>query len=473
MSYELVELQPSPAQSSDNKIDNGKPAEASSDALAQARSETFGPQIRTKLGGESGRPIEAQSQTAATTGDLVIEDPTLKDLNDPKIDKSKSVDVGPDGKPLSDRDAESIRDIQIRYGHKDGDKTANYVIDKDGKVHQLRSPGKALSAGDDAVIVEIDDSDGNAARDANAKQRASVASLIAAIEAQFRAANRSPEIPGELLDALYAPANIPAPRVVRRGGGGGGAAGWGGGGGNMGGNRSLFNPGRAPAVPRLDGGAQTGVSGNTSKAYDFSAMGGLDKNSPVDRVVSLISANEGKPTSINWDDNGHGISVGMFQANQKSGELPMLLKNMHEANPQLFNQVFKEHAGDMLNERFVRSAHFSKDNELGRMMQEAINQPEFQKVQLNMIREKVAHASDIAKQHGVESTLGVAIFADLINQCGQGGASKFFKAALNHSNEQDKIRAVVSASQGVAHRVGRVQRIADSGLVSVNETFNV
>lgn len=480
MSNELAELQRNSSANLEKKVEGTEPLEgSSSDALlSQARTETYGPQVRTKLGSAGDRVAAKPSDTSKLSdADLVIEDPSIKDLSDPKINKSQSSDLGPDGKPLLDRGVESVKDIQLRKGHKPGDKPANYVIDKDGNVHQLRSPDKALGAGDDAVIVEIDDSEGQVAREATEKQRSAAASLIAAIESQYAAANRSPEIPADLLEALYAPANIPAPRVVKRGGGGGGSAGWGGGGGNMGGNRSFFNPGRAPSVPRGDGGGASGgprdVSGNTGKAYDFSSMGGLDKNSPVDRVVSLISANEGKPTSINWNDNGHGISVGMFQANQKSGELPMLLKKMNESNPQLFQQVFKEHAGDMLNERFVRSAHFSKNNELGRMMQEAVNQPEFQKVQLDMIREKVAHASDVAKQYGVESTLGVAIFADLINQCGEGGAKPYFRAALSRGNEQDKIRAVVNASQSNPYRGDRAQKIARSGLVSANETFNV
>ncbi len=485
MTNELAELQRNPAANSEKKVEGPEPAQGnSSDALlSQARSETYGPKVRTKLGSAGGdRQVAAKSGDTSKLAneDLIIDDPTLKDLNDPKINKSQSSDLGPDGKPLADRGVENVKDIQLRKGHKPGDKPANYIIDKDGNVHQLRSPDKALGAGDEAVIVEIDDSEGQAAREATEKQRSAAASLIAAIESQFAAANRSPEIPADLLEALYAPANIPAPRVVKRGGGGGGSAGWGGGGGNMGGNRSFFNPGRAPSVPRGggDGGGSSisgprDVSGNTGKSYDFSSLGGLDKNNPVDRVVSLISANEGKPSSINWNDNGHGISVGMFQANQKSGELPMLLKKMHESNPQLFNQVFKEHAADMLNERFVRSAHFSKNNELGRMMQEAVNQPDFQKVQLNMIREKVAHASDVAKQYGVESTLGVAIFADLINQCGEGGAKPYFRAALSRGNEQDKIRAVVNASQSNPYRGDRAQKIARSGLVSANETFNV
>src|SRR5262249_44902899 len=124
-----------------------------------------------------------------------------------------------------------------------------------------------------------------------------------------------------------------------------------------------------------------GVAPSPSPSFDFSKMGGLDMSSPVDKVVAMVSANEGKPNSINWNDNGHGISVGLFQANQKSGELPLLLNKMHDANPQLFSQVFGKQANNMLNENYVRGANFSQGNELGKAMQDAVNRPEFQKVQ--------------------------------------------------------------------------------------------
>jgi hypothetical protein len=292
-----------------------------------------------------------------------------------------------------------------------------------------------------------------------------------------------------LLAALDAPANIPAPRIVKRGGGGSSAGGYGGGGGNMGGNGSFFNPGQPPAsfftdnaiLPTSSGGGVIppagsdhgagggGVTPQPQQSFDFSQMGGLDMNNPIDKVVSMVSANEGKPTSINWNDNGHGISVGLFQANQKSGELPMLLNKMHDANPQLFNEVFGRQANNMLNENFVRSAQFSKNNELGQMMQNAVNRPEFQKVQLDMMREKVAHASQVAGNYGIKSELGVALTADLINQLGEGGAKKHLAAAGRHGQEDAKLRAVVASSETNQWRNGRFERIAQSGVVGMDQ----
>jgi hypothetical protein len=437
------------------------------------------------------KPSEAPPQTTKVEKPQALE-----------IDTKDSKTVGPDGKPLTQRSLEDIKNIKIREGHKDGEPEANFVIDKDGKIKQLRaidltSAGGSGGGGD--VIIEIDDSAGSQARAANASQKSALRALVAQIESQCLSANRDPEIPPSLLAALDAPANIPAPRIIKRGGGGGGTAGWGGGGGSMGGNGSFFNPGVPPAsfatdnailpssggggvapmpssdsgagVPApspagFDGGASPG--GGIQPGFDFSQMGGIDTNNPVDKVVALVSANEGKPNSINWNDNGHGISVGLFQANQKSGELPMLLNKMAEANPQLFNQVFGAQAGNMRNEQFVRSANFSQNNELGRMMQDAVNRPEFQKVQLDMMREKVAHASQVAGNYGIKSELGVALTADMINQLGEAGAKKHLAAAGGKGHEQDKIRAVVASSETNQWRAGRFERIASSGSVGMD-----
>lgn len=406
-----------------------------------------------------------------------------------QLDVSESSNVGPDGKPLAARSLEDIKNIKIREGQKVGDPEANFIIDKDGNIKQKRpidlvTPGEG-GAGD--IIIEVvDDSAGQQARSANAAQKSALRALVSAIESRASSAGRSPDIPPDLLAALDAPANIPAPRVIRRSAGGSSAGGWGGGGGSMGGNGSFFNPGTPPAsfysdngilptssgggiIPPAGGDRGAGGGGVTPQPVDFSQMGGIDMNNPIDKVVAMVSANEGKPTSINWNDNGHGISVGLFQANQKSGELPMLLTKMHDANPQLFNQVFGNQANNMLNENFVRSANISRGNELGRMMQDAINRPEFQRVQLDMMREKVAHASQVAGNYGIKSELGVALTADLINQLGEGGAKKHLAAASRHGQEDSKLRAVVASSETNQWRSGRFERIANSGVVGMDQ----
>lgn len=195
--------------------------------------------------------------------------------------------------------------------------------------------------------------------------------------------------------------------------------------------------------------------------------------SNVDKVVALVSGNEGGPTSINWNDNGAGISVGFFQANQKAGKLPELLQRMHEANPERFNQIFGRYANQMLNENFVRRAHFSPRNELGRDMQAALREPDFQRVQVVMLREHVMRANEIARNLGIKSTLGVALIADLTNQYGEAGALGFLSQARRRRGEVNKIQAIANASNGESFRAGRYSSIVSTGLVSSRDSFDV
>lgn len=198
----------------------------------------------------------------------------------------------------------------------------------------------------------------------------------------------------------------------------------------------------------------------------------MDMSSSVDKVVSLISRNEGKANTINWNDAGHGISVGLQQSNQKVGNLPELLKAMHKENPAKFDAIFGRNAAKMLNENFVRHAHFSRNNELGRAMQRAVNDPELQKPQLDLTREHVRRAAEMARQMGIKSTMGVALVADLTNQFGEGGAMKYLRQARGRHSEEDKIRAVANSSRhGHSHRAARFNTIASSGIVSSRDTF--
>ncbi|MBK9773289.1 MAG: hypothetical protein IPP57_21145 [Candidatus Obscuribacter sp.] len=198
----------------------------------------------------------------------------------------------------------------------------------------------------------------------------------------------------------------------------------------------------------------------------------MDMNNSVDKVVSLISRNEGKANTINWNDAGHGISVGLQQSNQHRGNLPELLKAMHKENPAKFDAIFGRNAAKMLNENFVRHAHFSRNNELGRAMQRAVNDPELQKPQLELTREHVRRAAEMARQMGIKSTMGVALVADLTNQFGEGGAMKYLRQARGHHSEEDKIRAVANSSRhGHSHRAARFNTIASSGIVSSRDTF--
>jgi len=211
------------------------------------------------------------------------------------------------------------------------------------------------------------------------------------------------------------------------------------------------------------------------------SYGHLNQNDPIDRIALRIMHNEGSPTSINWSDNGAGISVGMFQANQKLGELPALIKNMEQVDPHLFAQIFGQSFAWLVrnNTQELRKIAFANPqgtgpNELGAKLEEAINQPVFQQVQLAMLLSKIVHAKHVAAEYGITSEKGVGLVADMINQLGEGtdkrtgkasGARENLQYALMWDVEANKIKAVVAHSCKAYGRARRNQEIlADRSL---------
>jgi hypothetical protein len=195
------------------------------------------------------------------------------------------------------------------------------------------------------------------------------------------------------------------------------------------------------------------VNGVESQALSASAQKHLVAD---DAIAQVIARHEGSPTSVNWNDNGAGISVGMFQANQRFGELPTLLRRMADADPERFSTIF---GGDFQvivksNPEKIRSMCFTNwqktgPNALGAKLKQALSQPAFQKVQAQMLAGKIGHAAHVARQYGIESEAGVALVADMINQLGEGsaisstGARKYLQFAVGKQSESEKLAAVV------------------------------
>jgi hypothetical protein len=174
----------------------------------------------------------------------------------------------------------------------------------------------------------------------------------------------------------------------------------------------------------------------------------LDPTEHVDRVAALISSNEGDPDSICWNDNGHGVSVGMFQANQKKGELPNLLKSLAErpdGRRQMLNAFGAEMTEKIENDpEIVRHLQIKPNNWLGKGLKLLVKSDSFAQLQIDLLRAKVRSSSEFAAAHGITSTLGVAIVADLRNQWGKGGAARFIKSASSCSNEATKLKVIVN-----------------------------
>jgi len=207
------------------------------------------------------------------------------------------------------------------------------------------------------------------------------------------------------------------------------------------------------------GDGNTGTTGragdsNTARSTDVVA-GGNDANGGrphigddlKGRIVKAIGANEGDLTNINKNDNGHGISVGIRQWNQKRGELPDLLKSMHDKNPQKFDQTFGPYAKNLQSEKWVRHANMGGNPDLMKRMKNALNDPEFQKVQIDKAREFAQKSIDTAQRYGLKTEQGAALVADITNQMGEGGARRVLNRAGLHpggsvSNESAALQRV-------------------------------
>jgi hypothetical protein len=206
----------------------------------------------------------------------------------------------------------------------------------------------------------------------------------------------------------------------------------------------------------------------------------LDPSQPLDRVAALVSSNEGKPTTIDWNDNGKGVSVGIFQANQKVGELPNLLHELSDApggHEQIVATLGSTVANDAANSpEKIRKLTFSKKNSLGKGLKELVKSDLFQRLQIAMLRRKVLKAAELASVYGITSTAGVAVCADLTNQWGANGAHRFLKAAQTQTSEDEKVKAVVDAVCRYSAYDSRYQsdlRKLEPNSLSYNETFPI
>ncbi len=201
--------------------------------------------------------------------------------------------------------------------------------------------------------------------------------------------------------------------------------------------------------------------------------------SPVEKIMATVMSNEGEFTTVNWNDNGHGISVGAFQANQKLGELPFLLVSMQRTNPQLFREIFGwqfdslvRHEPEAVRQLNFTDAKHRHPNQLGVRLQESLEQPIFKLVQLGIMHEKVLQAKQVAACYGIDSEKGVALVADMINQLGLGnascGARHYLRYALSQQSEIAKLKAIALHDYRGAGRIRRDNKILNDSKLSLD-----
>lgn len=373
------------------------------------------------------------------------------------IDGSKSKNEG------QERKVEEVKNVIVRHSSetKPDDKPAHFRIKEDGTIEQLRNPDKKLSQSDEDMIIEVDNSAAQQARAMSEKQKASIRQLISYIEARYKAARMTPIIPESLIAALHQEPDIPPPVMRYRSSG-------------FNGRPLASSP--VTSIPQAPAGGFEPRSVGRSTATDKEESQVFERLGPtrqfetpeqfkgfIDRVVDAIGRNEGSFTSINWNDNGYGISVGKAQFNQKVGELPSFLKRCHDADPQRFNEIFGPYASKMLDQSFVRGASITKGSDLGHRMQALLQEPKFQEVQTELLRAKVTKAFELSQKYGHTSELFVAQVADMGNQFGWGGVESVLRKsnAANVKDERMAIQALSEAGQDRwAKRAGRDQRLA-------------
>ncbi|CAN5154285.1 hypothetical protein BH10CYA1_BH10CYA1_30840 [soil metagenome] len=367
------------------------------------------------------------------------------------VDLSGVQEVDENGKPLKPRDAKDVKEIVLREGHKEGDPKPNFIIDKDGKIHEVVDPNKARGEGDGAMIVEIDpNTEGHAATQA---QRTAAQSMIETIKANWRDSSVSPDIPDDLITAANAADPPPVFRSRPSGGGSGNVIGGaGGGGGGGGGGRGFSGGGMSGAggpERHMSHAPQIGADGHLQSKIpqDSPLFKALDNSKLPDRIIAATAGLEsgGKLDVINHNDAGHGWSVGIRQWNQQAGELPSLIQAMYDRDPSKFNQDFGQFAGQLIkngkvDENFVRHTNF---NGLGpgfeHGMKQALN--DFQDVQVALARQWAQSGIDLAQKYGMKSELGFAEVADAVNQYGYGGAESRLRRLGTGGDEASRIQA--------------------------------
>jgi hypothetical protein len=176
------------------------------------------------------------------------------------------------------------------------------------------------------------------------------------------------------------------------------------------------------------------------RAVETDKSGNLIENKKldnyVDRVVRAVSGNEGNFNSLNPNDTGHGISIGILQWNQKVGRLPQLLKAWHDRDPEDFKAIFGAHGKNLLKERWVRQHDIAGDKPLMKEIRRALANNKFQDIQMDLARDFVRETIKTGYEHGFRSELGLALVSDMVNQIGAGGMERAFRRTkLPHSGE--------------------------------------
>lgn len=231
---------------------------------------------------------------------------------------------------------------------------------------------------------------------------------------------------------------------------------------------SYSNPGNVLSVRSNDGTGFAGAGGEHSQVFSkyrnqlqnsgeegsLTLSSHLNKSKFIDKVVHAISGNEGNFASVNRNDCGYGISIGIRQWNQKVGELPTLLRAWKSRNAHEFQEIFgSKYSEKLANESWVRNYNMAADHDLMARMDKALHNKSMQETQVELARQFVRSSVKLAQEHGFRSELGIALVCDLVNQKGSGGAKAALRrAGLQHGCEIRDERSACNQLSGVSQR---------------------
>lgn len=354
-----------------------------------------------------------------------------------------------------ERAIDEVKSLVIKESSSSDNSMANFRIEQNGTIKEIRDPHRKMSESDSAISIEM--MDGSSADGGNSyteKQKAALRQLISYVKSnwseniQLEESTLDPQ--SRIHSAVFAETQIDSPWPTLP----------------IPENRQHFWEKYRWHLfdSTADEGRQCGEYDRVDKMTDD------QKAQFIDRVKKLISRNEGGYSTIALNDNGYGISVGIAQWNQKKGELPKLFRAWYDASeaekeegglPELykgwrkaaegevqekrttekaadgtynrFERIFGIHAQTLLDEQSVRDYPFTADTDEARDMmtrlRDALDDKLFRNVQDELVRNNVRRSIILSDKYGHHSNRFVAQVADVANQYGWSGCESILRKA--------------------------------------------
>lgn len=193
------------------------------------------------------------------------------------------------------------------------------------------------------------------------------------------------------------------------------------------------------------------------------------------RVILRVAKNEGDFDSVNLSDGG-GISFGLLQWNQRTGDLGVLLTAMQRAAPQAFAATFGP-VSDELTHRLTATDEATRTGPVGGhrladgpwpdRFRAAGKLEVFQRAQLDLAQSGThfGAAVAVAKMLGMREERALTLFFDTAVQQGAAGAKSAARSVLRSGVEREsRLTAFAHASADRARRGTRPTRKAPTGL---------